>query len=109
MKERKPSYPTVNGSVTVTTKQKKFQLLFNGKSLEIEGSEDAFRAISSSLGKVTGGLGTIRKISSYLSRFGTTIKVKDDKGIFLSIGRDVWTPLGHFSLKPRARKYLKRV
>jgi hypothetical protein len=107
MTERRHSYPTVNGSLTVTSGGRRFVLLFKDRLLELKGSDDSIRAVSTKFTGAHGGLRAIRKVSSYLSRMGFTVKIEDDHGSLISMGSGVWTPLGHFNAKARIRKYRK--
>jgi hypothetical protein len=107
MKEKRLKYPLVEGSVKVTIEGNNYRLLFNERTIDIETTGAEIRAISMNIPPMGKSLRNARLLSSYLSRFGLTVLLRDEAGPVLSMGKGVWTPLGHFSVKYRSRKYLK--
>ena len=108
MKEKRLNYPVFKGGITAKVDGNKYKLLFDGRSINVETTDAGIRMILTKISPKERHLRTVRHLSSNLSRFGLTIKLEDEDGPLLSIGKGVWTPLGHFSIKARARKYLKK-
>ncbi len=100
-------YPILRGSATLTLSGKKFSVVFEDRSITIEGNDKDLEFTVSKLSAKTPKLGEIRNIARIISALGITFHLRDSKGIVLTIGKAVWTPLGHFSFRPRLRKYLK--
>ena len=107
MTGKKHRYPILNGSATLTLNGKKFSLLFEDKCVTIEGNDSDIECAIPKLNVRFAELGAVRRSSRMISDLGITIKLEDSKGVFLTVGKEAWSPLGHFSFKPRIRKYLK--
>ncbi len=104
----KNKYPAVEGSVNVTVNGKKFSLEFTERTITVKASEQDFSSLFKKFPSGTGKLGPARNISGYFSRLGISVRLDDGKGVMFSMGRGTWTPFGHFSFKPRLRRYLKK-
>ncbi|MGC8562997.1 MAG: hypothetical protein ACP5UZ_07535 [Thermoplasmata archaeon] len=108
MTEPKSRYPTLEGSVRVTLKGGNFTVKFEDRTISIVGNENDFKATIPSFRIKVSGTGEVRKIAKIVSNLGFTIRLEDSKGPIVSFGKGIWSPIGHFSFKPRIRKYLKR-
>lgn len=99
-------FPSFDGSVNVSWDGRKFSIVFEERSITIAGNERDLESTIFDLKLKLNDLGEVRKISKMMSSAGITLKINDSKGTVLSIGKGIWTPLGHLSFKPRIRRYI---
>lgn len=107
MTEPKGRYPILEGSVRVVLNGKNFGVRFEDRTVSITAKEDDFKSVAPSMKLNLRDAGEIRKIAKMAFRLGFTVRLEDSRGAFLSFGKGVWSPTGHFSFKPRIRKYFK--
>ncbi|MCL4333432.1 MAG: hypothetical protein M1290_01455 [Candidatus Thermoplasmatota archaeon] len=100
-------YPQLDGSARVLLSGKEFSIRFEGRAISILGNEENYSSLIPKLPFRLRNLSLLRKMSKQISDLEFTLKVEDEKGVMLSLGKGVITPLGHFSFRPRIRKYLK--
>lgn len=102
----KPRYPLAEGFASISLNEKKFSIHFEDRTITLAGDRKDLESTIPKLQLKVKDLSVARKFSRVLSTIGVTFKLKDDKGIVFAVGKGIWTPLGHFSFKPRLRKYL---
>ncbi|MCL4450457.1 MAG: hypothetical protein M1386_03965 [Candidatus Thermoplasmatota archaeon] len=107
MTEPKGRYPILEGSVRVVLNGRDFAVRLDERKVSIIAKEDDIKSSLSFLNVKVRDAGEIRKIAKLAFNLGFTVRLEDSRGTFLSFGKGIWSPMGHFSFKPRIRKYLK--
>lgn len=106
MKEKKHRYPTLDGKTTLTLNDRTLTLTFEDRSVTLMVDDSDLETVLPRMGLKTKDLGEIRRLSKMVSHLGVTLRLRDSRGVVFSLGKGVWTPLGHFSFRPRIRKYV---
>lgn len=106
MKETKDRYPQISGSTKIVLNGRDISVRFEGRTITVGGRDDDLKSVLAFAPTKLKSFNSARRTARLLSRFGFTLRLEDSKGVVLSVGKGVWTPLGRFSFRPRLRRYI---